>query len=273
MDALGNQTSLAARGYWVNNVTQIDPGWDFMGIPVSPAGQNPPRAGGRNSWIEDGNFNHQFGQLSNPADPEILIIRGVAQKDGAVELLPWYKLPKGFTDLASGSTGAYTIALFDDQGQVLDQFGFDLSFELAHPPTQLEFQNIAFRVPFLANTREVQIQNSSTGQVLAHRVISANPPSVRILSPSGGETVITGSPVAITWEGIDPDGGSLSYDLFFSIDEGKNWFPLAIDIEDQSFVWDTAGFPVEKDYLLTIIATDGVLTSVDTSLQPFKVTK
>jgi len=50
------------------------------------------------------------------------------------------------------------------------------------------------------------------------------PPTVRLVSPRGGETL--SKITTVRWTAGDPDRDTLSYDLSYSADDGKTWTPL-----------------------------------------------
>ena len=53
------------------------------------------------------------------------------------------------------------------------------------------------------------------------------------------------------------------YNIFFSNDSGANWFPVDLDIHEESCTVDFS-FLQKDDYLLRVIATDGWNTGEDT---------
>ncbi len=57
------------------------------------------------------------------------------------------------------------------------------------------------------------------------------------------------------WEGKDPDGDQLRYDLFLRLLEDEEFLPLKLDIEEQAFTWDAAAWP-EGWYELRVVARD-----------------
>ncbi|WBW96628.1 Ig-like domain-containing protein [Oceanirhabdus sp. W0125-5] len=96
------------------------------------------------------------------------------------------------------------------------------------------------------------------------------PPSVTVLSPNGGE-IIGPSGTTITWLGENPDGVPLIYSVSYSSDGGVSYNVLATGLNTTSFFWDTSGLPSGNDYLVKVIADDGIETAEDTSDSTFTI--
>jgi|GEM_PF-6860971 len=83
------------------------------------------------------------------------------------------------------------------------------------------------------------------------------PQNVTLLSPNGGENW-TGHH-NITWKVSDPDGDTLSFDLYLSSDGGVTYpTPLTTGLHTQirSFDWDTSSFPNGTHYRIRIVSLD-----------------
>jgi hypothetical protein len=118
-------------------------------------------------------------------------------------------------------------------------------------------------------TRFIQIQDAD-GQVLAERMVSYNSPNVQIIHPNGGEEFKVGDKIDIEWEGYDQDQDTLRYTLAYSNDSGQNWIPLAFDIKDTFFEWNTFDQGT-GEYLIKVIASDGVNVGEDISDGKFTI--
>ncbi len=62
------------------------------------------------------------------------------------------------------------------------------------------------------------------GAVTVYYLPRNQPPTVRLLSPTGGEAL--SKTATLRWTAGDPDKDTLSYDLSYSVDNGKTWLPL-----------------------------------------------
>jgi hypothetical protein len=75
----------------------------------------------------------------------------------------------------------------------------------------------------------------------------------------------------ISWEACDADGDELAYTVLFSSDGGGNWQTLGLDLTTKSFNWNVSELTPGNNYLVKVIASDGVNTKEDLSDAPFTV--
>jgi parallel beta-helix repeat protein len=96
-------------------------------------------------------------------------------------------------------------------------------------------------------------------------------PTVTVTSPNGGE--IWKDTKTVTWTANDNNGDSLTYTLKYSDDNGGNWYSIDNGITQTSYNWDTttAGMGFGFDFLIKVIASDGLLTGQDTSDLKFEL--
>jgi len=208
--------------------------------------------------------------MSGVEDPEVALVRGVVTKDGEGALLPLLILGEDYADLRPGGSGDYYIVLLDDEGEVVESYGFNASFELAEPEATVETDATFFvyRIEWADGVRSVELRDRD-GRVLASRPVSPHAPEVEIVYPNGGEEIAIGQAVKIRWEASDEDGDELAYFLAMSSD-GENWLPIASDVEDSEYELNTTGIEAGS-YLIKVVATDGVNTAEDVSDAPFSL--
>ena len=84
--------------------------------------------------------------------------------------------------------------------------------------------------PFVQGRGAVQIRQGD--KVLNERVASANPPTVKLLTPNGGETLAPG--VEVRWTASDPDGDPLNFTVQYSPDNGQTWQLIAMNVVSNS---------------------------------------
>ena len=223
-----------------------------------------------------------FDQLTGPEIRlPIIVIFGWIFLNGTVILgSNWYRVPEGIPDILSGQVapqkGNYSILMLDSGKQVLSQTSFNVSFtylaDLNGTLTKMETDTVpfVFSLPYFNGTTTIQIRNA-TDHVVAERAVTPNPPIVEVIFPNGRESLKTGHNYTITWDAYDSDGDKLTYLVAYSRDNGQNWIPLANNVNETQYVWDTSNLVQGEEYLIKVMATDGVNTGEDVSNNTFEV--
>jgi len=121
----------------------------------------------------------------------------------------------------------------------------------------------------VTDTQKIAIWHNNTA--LITRTVSANAPTVTLLSPNGGET-LSGSSATVTWSGSDADGDKVTYSLDYSRDGGATWDPLSGSITKTQVTLDLNQLPGTTQAKFRVWASDGVNTSFDDSDGVFTVT-
>jgi hypothetical protein len=94
---------------------------------------------------------------------------------------------------------------------------------------------------------------------------------VTLDKPEGGEKVSLGASYTISWRASDADSAKLFYAVSYSGDGGQSWTPLAIDLEQNSYIWDTYQLPLGNNYKVKVVASDGFNTGESQSASVFAV--
>jgi hypothetical protein len=128
----------------------------------------------------------------------------------------------------------------------------------------------SFSIAVPANPQIVRAVVLKQGIPIGQITASANPPTVQVLFPNGGEA-FDNAPITVQWIGSDLDGDPLWYLIQFSPDNGVTWQTIAID-------WDGTGYTIPADTLpattqgrIRVIASDGFRTGSDASDGSFVV--
>jgi hypothetical protein len=202
-----------------------------------------------------------LAQLSKPV--EKLVALGQIGADGKVDLQPFYRAK---TDAGSGdgTSGEFSLELLGDKNEVLVEHRFDgqaISHDEAGAMGFTEF------VPWHAGTRRIVLKHKET--VLAERMVSGHAPTVRVVSPNGGEFL--GTEATITWEANDPDNDPLSYTVLYNNGTDPTWWPIATGITTNMISVDTSLWPGSKQGRVMVRVTDGVNSTEAVSDNTFTV--
>jgi hypothetical protein len=220
-------------------------------------------------WIREDEYQILSGKLTVRTDPGMLLICGTFFRNGTALLSKCYSFHQGILDYEEGGSGNYAIAQLDVKGNVLGVVNLNVTFaDEAHGYSFSEVP-FAFTVPYADGTKTIQILNA-TGYVVASKAISNNAPTVRIVSPNGGE-ILTGDQVQISWEATDLDRDPLVYSVSISNDGGFTWNPIETGLERTTYDLPLTGFSGGSKYVIKVTASDGVNTAEDVSDRFFTI--
>ena len=82
----------------------------------------------------------------------------------------------------------------------------------------------------LAEARRYPTQGTSVTPTPAPGATDSSSPTVQVASPDGGEEVLGGGELAVTWTASDNDTGVESIDLQYSADDGTTWATIATNV-------------------------------------------
>ena len=128
----------------------------------------------------------------------------------------------------------------------------------------------SFTITVPADPRINQAVVLHAAQLIASRIASANPPSVQVLFPNGGQSFGAG-PITISWTAEDLDNDPLSYIVQYTSDDGRSWTTLAVDWTASSLTVNSEMLPAGFEARIRVIATDGFHTALDVSDGLFSV--
>lgn len=192
-----------------------------------------------------------------------LLFGVVVQLDGGVRVEPLrtVELPAG--QYGEQGTGPYSLELRDGSGALL------LERRFAPEPSSGASEGglLAQVVPFVPGTARILFKHE--GATLEAIPVSGHSPGVTVTYPNGGEA--QSGLEAIAWTATDEDGDALTYDLFYSTDNGQTWSLIATDLTQTSYVWDTGQIMGTDEGLIRAAANDGVHTGWDESDAVFRV--
>ncbi|CAN5332147.1 hypothetical protein BH10ACI2_BH10ACI2_02920 [soil metagenome] len=179
---------------------------------------------------------------------------------------PLYRITTAPTDIPPVGTD-YCVKLKNAAGSVLSQYCFDVSFE-GEGTTPLPRVPFGMAVPYPAGLNQVELTKGTT--VLSSRVASASPPAVTLTFPNASGLTLSGVQ-NITWNGSDPDGGTLTYSLLYSRDNGATWIGIGNGIVGNSYAVDFSSLPGGTSSLIKVMVSDGFRSAEDVSDNTFSV--
>jgi len=218
-------------------------------------------------WIENKDYEHLLTRFKEGPDPQILFVGGIVFNNGTVNLFPWYTMPYGTPDLSEENHGDYGLVFLDNQGDILGQIGFNITFTILG--TVYDAMGFAFTVPYFPDTHQILLTHETA--TIGQRTVTGNPPTVAVTYPNGGEAMIRDRIYSLHWEAADADGDTLSYSVLFSPDRGSNWQPLATNLQEKTFDWEIPEGLQTQSGIIKVIASDGVNTGEDRSDDTFVI--
>lgn len=145
----------------------------------------------------------------------------------------------------------YTLRLVDSAGNPVATHLFD-----GDSDDDFGFTAFGVVVPFVANTARVEIRTVSGNQLIGDYPLSSNAPAITNVRLMGASTPVSGT-VTLAWDGVDADGDELSYDIYYSPDNGVSWQAHAIGIISDTFPLDTSRMGGSNTAMFRVIANDG----------------
>jgi hypothetical protein len=231
------------------------------------------------SWISPYNYRNLYDWLGAPAlasqalaaeEPvERALITGFIRRNGTGKLNALYRY-QALSPAGATPPGTDFCLRFRDAGDaLLAERCFDVAFAAIDNDEPYNTAPFGMLEPWPPNTARVQLTKAAT--ILDHLTVSANPPSVQIDQPNGGE--LWGETGLIKWHGSDPDGDPLAYAVLYSADEGVSWLSLASQLSTTELQVDTTVLPGSDRALIRVLATDGARTAEDRSDGTFSVAR
>lgn len=244
-----------------------------------------------NQWISDftyrgirdkllDDYSSLAATTSQPQRRNLIMIQGRINLDGPSATLGAIYVLRDRPQPPLPTPGDYSIRFMDRSGDLLMEFPFSPIPDVveSHLPSRLNLDQVVEPPPDRMATifevlpfdeRVARIAIWYKGVELVSRLVSANPPEVKILSPNGGEMLQESTTVA--WTMSDKDGDPLTASLLYSADAGATWITVAATTEGLSHEVDLTGLPGGDHSLFRILVSDGVNTAEDSSDKTFRV--
>jgi hypothetical protein len=181
---------------------------------------------------------------------DAIYISGRLYPDGSGALDPVLFQPGFPTALIS--PGDYSLELQTAEGAVLASVPFFATF-IDVEGNSLDEVGFDYRLAAQPGVAQIVLKHGE--QVLDTRVASANAPTVDVVTPMGGESWDEGG--LVEWQAGDVDGDPLTFNLFYSPDNGGSWYPIASGLSGDSYAVNTGNLPGGDQGKIRVIASDG----------------
>ena len=100
-------------------------------------------------------------------------------------------------------------------------------------------------------------------------LIENRAPIVELVSPNGGE-VLNGTHL-VEWTAVDPNRDELTFDLYYSDNDGADWTLLVDGLGGLNYVWNTTLHDDGDEYMIRVVAFDGYVDVSDDSDAVFEL--
>jgi hypothetical protein len=196
--------------------------------------------------------------LAPAASAPTFYITGIVNQIGSGSLDPLFQMPG--TENDSGlAAGEYSIELVHaPSGSVVKTLYFNASFTDAEGEARLSAPfNYHMQIP--AGSLLPDLVRLKKGDTVLDTLSASNGlPSLGFTSPAGGETL--SGQQTLQWTASDPNSDLLTYNLWYSPDQGTQWFPVAAGLTGSSYQVDLTTLPGGSSAIFTLIASDGFNT-------------
>jgi uncharacterized repeat protein (TIGR01451 family) len=194
-----------------------------------------------------------------PVSPELpsaaWAVSGQITPTGAA-LDPLFALPGGAVS-ALPAPGDYSLVVKNSAGAELARYPF--------APLQLEDSSTLFvsvLIPQSGQAGRLELAGPS-GALLAAIQAGMAPPTLTLTAPAfpDGPQMLVGEAVTLTWSASDPDGDPLTYQVYFSPDDGVTWNLLSSGLQETSITLPVADLSQATPGRLVVQASDGIHTA------------
>lgn len=203
-------------------------------------------------------------------DQTCLLVSGLVHTDGMVAFSPFWQISSAYPPDNYPPDGfEYCLELRDAADAVLADHCFHAEWLGLAPEGEADAALFVAGLPLDPNAARVVLRKGAAdlGQVAA----SAHAPVVTLTAPNGGESL--GGSVLVQWTAQDADpGDELTYNLWYSHDNGATWLPVAAGLTgttslDLDLSWVAGGASAR----MRVEASDGFYTAGDDSDGTFSV--
>lgn len=206
-------------------------------------------------------------RLKDIVKKKYLLVSGVINKDRSGRFRSFYVI----TDQPRKEhkrKGNYAVELQDREGRIIAAYFFDVKFMIDnYAGKEVTSAPFTMVVPYSEKIGKVVLRCKE--KVFDSVEASANPPEVRILSPSRKERLTR--PTILKWRAEDADRDPLTYAVLYSRDGGMTWVALVSGLMKTEFLIKPQQLPGSQEGYLRVMASDGLHTAYDDLDQPILI--
>lgn len=193
------------------------------------------------------------------SEPQMaILVSGFVFEDSSAELGIAYQFSSEEPFPTFDPGGDYCLDLQSVSGSILSRHCFELTYATSSNGEGSGTGRFSFVLPLPTEARRIVLRRGVT--LLAERMASDHAPSVSVVEPGAGEAL--GDTTTISWAASDEDGDTLYYTVLYSHDDGTSWWPLAIDLTEDSLHASTASWPGGSEARVQVLASDGFNTAI-----------
>ena len=250
-----NGTTFGELIPWIDQNGEIEV-FNFMGF-----------SGREDAWVTEETYNYLINQLSPnliEIDSRLLVSGLYNLSSNSAEFSSFYQIGEG---LAFNETfydeGNFTLNSYYENGTILSQFTFDLSFLIAFSGSnQTELTNVTpfvLLVPFSSEFGNITfIKNNS---VLDQVNRTPNIPTLSITLNLSGKVFEQNELFNVSWDSSDADNDSLVYGILVSDNDGLSYVTLEMDYNQTNITLNSSNLPYCNFCKIKVLSTDGVNTN------------
>ncbi len=294
-DPIRGQRSYAhelTHNFGFNHVTNtIDqPGWDVGARLVNnPATNNTTghvkptslfdiQVGGQltnSAWVDTpkyisllGNTSLGFGSgdtqgdIRKKARREVLAIQGQLDPKGqrVLRLEPVFRYPWLSQPSPAAASGDYVAEVVTTTGGVI-RTPFDGGVHDDRAPDRPSFGSFSVMVPAIGQVASVRILQRKQRKPLISVKPSARPPRIAIVQPKPKGKLAKRT--VVRWKASDADTARsrLRYQVAYSLDGGRSFVPVGVDVADSTFTFDATQVRRSRRALIRVFVSDGLNTA------------
>jgi hypothetical protein len=264
--------------YLNSNIQEV--GWDWL-IPLTPVPENFPdimsycqSGGAPTKWISPYRWTNLFNHFQTVSGGGVLSIESISTILERAQMVYYIsgelhqqgtgKLNPVLVQLGlpteTIAEGKYAIELLDAEGRSLRRIPFLASF-IDVEGDRVETVYFNYQIPAIQGTAMIVLRE---GDRVLHTIrASRSAPKLAMAFPNGGE--VLKEIETISWDAQDEDRDPLTFNVLYSPDDGRSWYPVANGIQETKLEVDLSAFPGGEKSKFRVIATDGFNTVTDDS--------